>query len=530
MLWLLVLLPFMASAQMLFEASNSTTGTIFEHIHNVTFIEEYRYIQFTSDLNPAIAEVGILRDSVEIIDDICSRLDRDRNCVYFKSFIESCIDRIRLKYTNIALMNYRAKRYFGESTTALLSQLYQLYEYVTRPTNSIREGLMEQNKLINSSIQITRESLSKHARVIKAMGEEIRKLQKEQKLRSIKSFLSDFIQLTILSIFEHTQISENIMAILKYGSGDNIVETLGFEKVRQSLMAVNETIGKNMSLALQSDLSNPYKIFAASEVYSHVENHILTIRIKIPVTGETHRLHKLYKIPVMGKGEMLIIKNVRSYFLEFSDNQLISLSGDELNTCKRMGSKNLICPYPHEFFQIKCENELFYNHGFEHCEFEPVIPQNYLIRIRDDAFYCVTISPHQVMFITREKIIKELNMRDSGWLTFEANGALWIDNRSYPVNIICEHEDCRNSFDFNILNFHMPTLNISEATLPENIVNSAYVIEYDDEQYRLLTEQVNGVYHKLSQIIDLTLWDYLYFFIAIVIILIVARCIIKVVF
>lgn len=167
-----------------------------------------------------------------------------------------------------------------------------------------------------------------------------------------------------------------------------------------------------------------------------------------------------------------------------------------------------MCQKSTDEYKSGCANEIFERNSTHYCQFEGIIPQNYLIHLWKNSFYCTIVGFIEVNFRTTEGELFHLNLTTSEFLTVEDDGVLSILNETISIDADCEVNSCEQIIEFKLPNLDLTSLNNSINYIQNN--PSPIIIKSFEHQFHKMTSQsIDAYYKKLEQPVSSYYWIYI---------------------
>lgn len=520
-----------AFATFKFEPHNETTGIIFDHVNNITFIEEFKYAQFEVDFSETIMDSKTINESIYAIDNICSRMESNDDCKHFRKFIEMSVRSIDIKYRNVYSLGNRSQN-MVTAVVALTTIMAKIFTDISTEKENLSE-LHKLNKehirISGENIKLTAQTIENHANVLKNLSSDIGKLINLRKEDELKINLNKVVGLTTLSIFTHFQIADSLVSILKNQTATRIAELVDPDLILKTFYAMKKKSNRDSLLANQGDINDILNIIDSSERTTKFVNNILYVNLKVPITGPMTKLYRLHRVPIVRGKEVAIIDNVSPFIAKNGLYPYAGFTHEDLKRCKRSVQDVWMCIIPQLTYNVPCENEIMARNTSYHCKFVQMPPANYAIRIRDNNFYCVVINAFEIKFKSLSNKIENFKVNESGWLTIDEEGIAEIMDRQYIIEMNCFYRVCGEKVEIKIPNLSLPSWKNLTTEMPVNFTQPIIVIEDFDREFKNLTAKIEKLKEQSEKPLALPV-DFTPILIGVLIVSIlgiIIRCVIK---
>lgn len=295
---------------------------------------------------------------------------------------------------------------------------------------------------------------------------------------------------------------------------------------------MKQLINSDSMLAFEENTDNVLNILEASDRSSRFNKDTLYITVKVPITQNIKsELFKAIKVPILRGNEMAMMTHVSPYLAKCKKYVYMGYSAEQIAECTET-MKSILCRYPRHTANPPCENEIIAVNTVKHCKFEKIPLENYLVKIRENRFYSVTIKPYQVHFKTYNQTEQTLNISTNEFLNINTDGVLKVENQTYHINTHCKLEICGTQMNFLLPNLELPfSRNLTENNISEFKYMSIIVNDFD-VPYKNLKELSNNLVKengKFGMFLETSQY-YLMVIMIILIALVILKCLWKCVY
>lgn len=488
-------------AMMRFEPHSEISGTIFERVNNVTFINNYRHLLFSINISESMINMQYLNDSLKAIDMVCSQeymMETNGDCQQFTDFLNLNINNIRSKYSNvIAISNRRKTRSVFGTMFVIINAFAGLFtSFSSKNSFFNNQPSAEHITLTKANIQYTSQALENHGEAIKNLTADIKKLFIEHKIQELKYSLTKIVGLTTLALVQHTQITDSVINILKHQSAEKLIELIGIDSLQQTFQRLGEELKENEQFA-NEPLENVLNILESSPRYTSFFDCTINIHIKIPITSGSAIIYRIHRIPIKRGRELMVLNNINTILTINNDKEHLEMSREDIKNCIESVSNVKICLKPIIRYTPQCEEEIFRFNSTTHCQFDQIPFQNYVVHLEKGSLFCTIVKPLEVNFQNTEGETFSLNLTTDGFLTLEGNGILTILNETIYVDTFCRDTGCKQEIEFKI-----PSLNVSAIN---NTVKSQVtwhptpiIIKNFNQQFQTMSNKASELLSKQS--------------------------------
>lgn len=491
---------------------NHTSGVAFANSNQIYFSSGTWDLTYKIDMHNFLSSAIEFKKCKTQVDIICSNLNDENNCPYFKKFMTQYENSLKYNVEKVKNLMRRKKRFIVFIVIYALMDYYffdnnidqEIIDSLQRADNDLRDFTSEHIDITNKTINVEKKLFSAIVNNVKMLHIKLNQITKLKKKDNIRLQLGNIIQAMTLMTIETNKVMENLFKLVYREKSADFISLIGEEILFKNVKQISERLEKHQRLPFEVHTDNLWEIQRLSDVsFMLTDENLLIIKIRIPIIENMKfTYYEITPIPIKINKTMIVINNIAQGII-FNDqnNNHVLTSNNFVEKCEEIFNDSLMC-HSNVIFdkQMGCEMNMIKQNSTEKCNFVLIPLRNYVIKVSKNAFY---ILPNKECKITVKcKNQSEINYSfESGNMIYLDSGCS-IENSYFKYSLEDEIEDnavvipsIDNKIEIN-LNEEVYFEPLNDSMLILNITEQYKLI---DEELMILRNRTNGKFERILQ-------------------------------
>lgn len=324
--------------------------------------------------------------------------------------------------------SYLAKPIFGlmdeEDAQVINHKINELIKTHNTHTVALQNGLSiikQTMKITNNTLTLFNENINQFNTYIQNITQIMAEVEKETKQHIDFNYISDLAGLINM---EHMDTTDKIKSALKNTLHGEFTSLITYKQLLHDLTDISDQLDET-SYMIVKDFKELQRII---NIRGTITQKRLLIELTIPILERNvYQMNGIVTVPVNFQNDTILIKTGNTNYLVNNHTKIyIPIKKEELNSCKQLPDKKLICfPQTEAYFENKEEcvsNILFEKHiqkQLKQCEYDRVNNVNVVKSLGENTYYIYAKEP----ILMRENCLKQtsnlFNISQTGMLTID---------------------------------------------------------------------------------------------------------------
>lgn len=381
---------------------------------------------------------------------------------------------------------------------ALINRTDEHIMYEKEELSLIQQTIRVNNMTITSMQESLLEFNNEIGKIFIIQNDKYRQLMQ---FNYITTFATDIIQ-------DQEKMLVKLKGILQDTMNGNLRDLLTVDQIRRNILEVAEAIDGDNMILTQNNLEFQTMI----SIKAGLVNRKLLIEVVIPVVNrDSYKLTKVTTLPITINNQTIFIDTEnRNYLINEEIAEYIPISDSELQKCKKLTGRRLICtPQTEAYIRDEniCESKILFggeiNNILRKCNFKHIRYANYIKHLDENTYYIFTTGTLNLVEKCPHEEPRTSNISGIGILKMSSNCDIRLDGMKISTRNTKVFENITTiESPYQFSKISPSNLKFLETQGQEVKLPKLSFIDYDRDFQRLIetAEQLKGKFNNMSEI------------------------------